>query len=170
MRMKLLFTWILLAVCMSGCKPDAPKVDDKKPDDDVKQAWTALQAAIKTKDLDKTWDLLGKNSQVDAEREATAAKEAHGKLAEGAKADYEKRLGLTSAELKAMTGKLYVKSEVFYKKNHEITDSKIDKISVTGDTGTLYSIEEDGDKVNIPLVRDQGKWKFVLEIPKAPEK
>jgi hypothetical protein len=175
MRMKLLFTWIVLAACLSGCTPSAPsgnKSGDgaKKGEDEVKLAFAALQSAVKAKDADKIWDLLGKNSQADAEREATAAKEAYGKLADADKAGYEKRLGLTSKELADITGKLYVKSEVFYNKHHEIPDSKIDKVGVTGETGTLYSIEDDGDKVNFPLVRDQGKWKFVLEIPKAPEK
>ena len=167
MRMKLLSLGIVFAACLIGCQPGD---DPKKAEEQVKEAFKALQTAIKEKDADKIWNLLDKDSQSDAEREAGAAKEAYGKLADKDKADYEKRLKLTDKELAHMTGKLYVKSEVFYKKHHEIPDSKIDKVSVTGETGILYSIEEDGDKVNFPVVRDKGQWKFSLKIPKAPEK
>lgn len=166
MRMKLLSVGIVIAVCLIGCTSD----NAKKSEEQVKEAFKALQTAIKEKDADKTWNLLDKDSQSDAEREAEASKEAYGKLADKDKADYEKRLNLTDKELADMTGKLYVKSELFYKKHHEIPGSKVDKVSVTGETGILYSIEEDGDKVNFPVVRDKGQWKFSLKFLKAPEK
>jgi hypothetical protein len=165
---------ILFAACLIGCTPpsqkEKPGDDAKKPEDQVKQAFASLQAAIKAKDADKIWDLLDKDSQSDAEREAKAASKAHSQLADKDKVDYEKRLDLTGKELAGMNGKLCVKSDVFYGKHHEVPDSKIDKVSVDGETGTLYYIEDDGDKGNFPLVREKGQWRFSLVIPKAPEK
>jgi hypothetical protein len=173
MHKLLLPSSIVFAVCLMGCNPAANKNNPgdaaKKAEDEIKQAWTGLQAAIKAKDADKIWEFLDKNTQSAAEREAKAASQAFGKLADKDKADYEKRVGLTAKELADMTGKLYAKSAVFYGKNHEIPDSKIDKITVTGETGMLYSIEDDGDKVNFPLALEKSQWKFKLETPKVPE-
>ena len=173
--MNLVLVGIGFAVCLIGCTSgDSKKYksgdDAKKAEEQVEQAFKSLQAAIKAKETDKIWDLLDKDSQSDADRQAKSAEEAYGKLEEKDKADYEKRLKLTDKELAEMTGKLFVKSAVFYGKYHEIPDSKIDKVSVTGDKATLYSIEDDGDKVNFPLIRESGRWKFSLEMPKAPEK
>ena len=175
MRMKLLSLGILFAACLIGCNrgtptKDKPGDDPKKAEEQVKEAFRALQTAIKEKDADKIWNLLDKDSQSDAEREAKAAKEVYGKLGDKDKTDYEKRLNLTDKELADLTGKLYVKSEVFYKKHHEIPDSKLEKVSVSGDAASLNFIEPDDDNVKISLTRDKGQWKFSMKIPKAPEK
>jgi hypothetical protein len=175
MRMKLLSLGMLFAACLIGCNSGAPTKDKpgddpKKAEEQVKEAFKALQTAVKEKDADKIWNLLDKDSQADAEREAGAAKEVYGKLADKDKADYKKRLNLTDKELADLTGKLYVKSEVFYKKHHEIPDSKLEKLSVSGDTASLNFIEPDNDNVKMSLTRDKGQWKFSMKIPKAPEK
>jgi hypothetical protein len=175
MRMRLVPLSILFVACLIGCTPtpsEPPKKSggDAKQDAEVAQAFKALQAAIKAKDADKIWDLLAKESQADADREAKVVKDAFGKTSDKEKAEYEKRLELTGKELADITGKLYVKSRRFYGKHHEIPDSKVEKITVTGDSGTVKYIEEDGDKITQEVVREQGKWKFVMQIPKATEK
>jgi hypothetical protein len=143
---------------------------DPTPDAEIALAFKALQSAIKAKDADKIWDLLAKESQSDAEREAKIVKEAFGKANDKDKAEYEKKLELTAKELGDITGKLYVKSRRFYGKYHEIPDSKVEKITITGDSGTVKYIEPDDDKMTQEVVREQGKWKFVMAIPKATEK
>jgi glucan-binding YG repeat protein len=179
MRMKTLSAGILLVACLIGCTPTPPgktaggDAKAKKADmseDEVTQAFVSLQSAIKAKDGDKTWTLLAKESQDDADREAKAVKEAFAKAADKDKADYEKKLELTGKELADMSGKLYVKSRRFYGKYHEIPDSKVEKVVVAGDSGTVHYIEEDGDKVKQEVVREKGQWKFVIKMPSAGEK
>jgi hypothetical protein len=176
MRMRLVVLSILFGAYSIGCTsktpepPKKPGVDAKQADAEVAHAFRALQAAIKAKDAETIWDLLAKESQGDAEREAKVVKEAFGKANDKDKAEYEKKLELTARELADITGKLYVKSRRFYGKYHEIPDSKVEKIAVTGESGTVKYIEEDGDKITQEVVREQGKWKFVMAIPKATEK
>jgi hypothetical protein len=173
MHVKLASTLTLFAVLLIGYTP-ASSAQKKNaggdPKAEIAQAFTALQAAIKNKDADKIWDLLAKESQDDAEREAKIVKNAFNKANDKEKAEYEEKLKLTRKELTDIAGKLYVKSRRFYGKYHEIPDSKIEKITVTGDSGTVKYIEDDGDKVTQEVVREQGKWKFVMAIPKATEK
>lgn len=166
MHKKGIYVLIAFATGLAGCPADSAK----KGDEEVRQAWTALQSAVKAKDPDKLWELLDKDSQSDAERQAKAAQETYSKLADKDKADYEEKLGLTSKELSDMTGKWYVKSKVFYKKHYEIPDSKLDKVAVTGETAKLNFIEPDDDDMKMSLVRDKGRWRFNMSIPKAPEK
>lgn len=141
----------------------------KKGEDEIRQAFVALQKAIKAKDGDKIYDLLAKESQIDADREAKALKDAYAKADEKGKAEFQTKFDLTAKELADPTGKHYVKSKRFYGKYHEIPDSKIEKITVSGDMGTVRYVEEDGDKIKQEVVREQGKWKFVMKIPKSVE-
>src|SRR5207249_6617865 len=104
----------------------------------IKQAFSSLQVAIKAKDVDKIWGLLAKDTQGDVEREGKVVKEAFAKLAESDKAAYEKKVGLTAKEMTEMTGKLYVKSSIFFSGEiAEMPDSKLEKITVTGDSATV---------------------------------
>lgn len=162
---------ILCVVCLIGCTP-TPSERAKKPgaDAEITQAFSGLQSAIKAKDADKIWTLLANESQADAEREAKVVKDSFAKANDKDKGEYEKKMELTAKELTDMNGKHYVKSRRFYGKYHEIPDSKVEKITVTGDSGTVKYIEDDGDKMTQDVVREQGKWKFVMPIPKATEK
>jgi hypothetical protein len=179
MRKKTLSAGILLIVLLIGCTPtpsgktaggDAKAKKADQSEDEIKQAFVSLQGAIKAKDAEKTWGLLAKESQDDADREAKAVKEAFAKAADKDKAEYEKKLELTGKELADMTGKHYVKSRRFYGKYHEIPDSKVEKVVVTGESGTVHYIEEDGDKIKQEVVRETGQWKFVMKVPSAVEK
>ena len=66
-----------------------------------------------------------------------------------------------------MNGKLFIKSNRFHGKYYEVPDSKIENVTVKGDTGRVNFIEEDGDKVKLDLVKQKGEWKFVIPMPKA---
>ena len=167
MRAKAL-SWFVFAIGVTGCTPTGP--ENNSTDAQITQAFKALQTAIKAKDADKIWELLAKESQGEADREAKFVKDAFAKANDKEKVEYEKKLELTAKELADITGKLYIKSKGFYGKYHEIPDSKVKKITVKGDSGTVRYIEEDNDEVNQEVVREQGKWKFVMAIPKATEK
>ena len=116
--------------------------------------------------MDVSWE---RQTQGDCEREGKAVKEAFGKFEEKEKAGYEKKVGLSAKELTDMTGKLYVKSSTFYtRKTGELTDSKLEKVAVTGAaTATIHYEEADGDKVILAAVREDSQWKFVLHVTKA---
>ena len=167
MRMKLLFLLIILGGCVVGCTPGGGA---KKGEDEIKQAFAALQTSIKAKDADKIWDLLDKDSQADADREAKAVKEGFGKTADKDKPAFEEKLELNGKELADMTGKLYLKSKRFYAKYHEIPGSKLDKINITGDAAKINYIEADFDDVKMSAVREKGQWKFIMPMPTFMEK
>ena len=67
-----------------------------------------------------------------------------------------------------MNGKIYVKSKSFYTGEvDELPDSKVDKVVLTGSSGIVHYTEEKGDKEKLPVVREQGQWKFAVPVPKA---
>jgi hypothetical protein len=115
--------------------------------------------------------LLAKDTQGDTERESKAVKEAYGKLAEGDKPAYEKKVELSSKELSEMTGKLYVKSSTFFTgETAEMPDSQWDKVVATGEsTATVHYIEDNGkgQRETRSVTREDGQWKFVLPVSKA---
>ncbi len=163
---------IVCAAFLAGCNPSTPasKTADppKKSEEEIKQAFSSLQSAIKAKDADKIWGLLAADSRADSEREGKAVKEAFSKLADKEKSDFEKKIGLSAKEIADMTGKLYVKSASFFTGEvDELPDSKIDRIVLTGETGMLHYTEEKGDKEKLPVVREEGQWRFAVPVPKA---
>ena len=46
-------------------------------------------------------------------------------------------------------------------------DSKIDSIVIQGDSATVYYLEPGGDKEKAILVRQDGRWKVWLTMPRA---
>lgn len=147
--------------------PDSKTV--LKIEQEVKQGFAALQAAVKAKDVDKIWSLLAKDARDETVRQGTAAQDAFAKLPEADKSAYEKKVGLSAGELAMMTGKLYAKSSTFYtRKTGELIESKLEKVAVTGAaTAAVHYVEDDGDKVTVSAVREDSQWKFVLPVTKA---
>ncbi len=157
-----------LALVVAGCSSKEPdKGNTGKDEDAVKELFTALQKAIKARDGGKIWELLDADSRADADREAERIQTAYTKAAAGARADLEKALELSAAELTALDGKTFLKSKVFFGKYDEVPDCKIEKVTVQGNKGTLNYVEDDGDKEKLDLVREDGKWKLVVPMPKA---
>jgi hypothetical protein len=167
MTRKLVGCWWTAALVglLAGCAgPDkaAPGEDEEQ----VREAFTAFQEALKAKDGDKLWSLLDEDGQADVERAAKAAREAYAKADAGERAKQEKELGLTGEELAALKGPGFLKSKRFHGKYDEIPESKVDKVTVQGDKATVNYTEPDGDKEKHPLVRQGGQWK--LTLPKGP--
>jgi hypothetical protein len=160
---------ILLSSLVAGCAKPAASTAAKGEDESVRQTFTALQAALKGKDADQVWDLLDTESQADAERAAKAVQEAYTKASPEAKAEQEKALGLPGAELGALAGKGFLKTKRFLGKYDEVSESKVEKVTVQGDTATVNYTEPDGDKEKLSLVRQGGRWKVSLPMPQATQ-
>jgi hypothetical protein len=151
-----------------GCS-GGPQTAQGKGEDQVRESFTALQAALKAKDADKIWALLDAESQADAERAAQGIKAAYEKASADEKAQQEKALGLTGPELSSLSGRAFLKTKRFYGKYDELPESKLDKVTVQGDSATVNYVEPDGDKEKLTLVRQEGHWKVTLPMPKGTQ-
>jgi hypothetical protein len=166
--MRRLTTWglrpALLLVLVMTCAAAAQTPDETA----VRDTFFALQKAIKAKAPDQIWELLDADSQADANRVAKTLKASYARADEKGKAEQEKKLGLTAAELSGLTGRLFLKSNRFLISYiEEIPGSKFDRVTVKGDRATVYYTEDDGDKETLKLVREKSKWKVSLRPPKA---
>src|SRR5262249_17325022 len=131
----------------------------------VRDTVVAFQAALKACDADKIWALLDSDSQADAERAAKAVRDAYAKASAEQKATQEKALGLEVAELAELPRKGLLKTNRFLGEYDEVPDSTIDKVTVEGNKATAGYTEEDGDKKNLHLIRQEGKWKLSIGMP-----
>ena len=157
MNRLLLGTTLLLGVA-------APTACRGAEEEDAKAAFATFQAALKSGDPEKVWPLLDAKTQADVEKAAASLKTSHGKAKAADKVALEKAFGLTSAEISALSGKVYLKSKRFLGKYHEIPGSKFDKATVDGDKATIAYTEEDGDKEKLSLVKQDGKWKVSVRV------
>src|SRR5262245_47311559 len=80
-----------------------------KDEDEVRAAWSKLQAAIKAKDAGKILDLLDKETKGDAEGAAKRVRALYQKSTAKEKSGQEESLGLTADELAKLTGTLLLK-------------------------------------------------------------
>src|SRR5262249_50402162 len=146
-----------------GCSSER-QAPQSKNEDQVREAFAVFQTALKARDADKLWTLLYTESQGDADRAAQAGKVAYEKAGADDKAEQEKALGLAGAELSSLSGRGFLKTKRFHGKYDEVPESKVDKITVQGDSATVTYIEPDGDKEKITLVRQEGRWKITLPM------
>jgi hypothetical protein len=152
-----------ILVVMLVLVPQGVRAADEKAE--VREAFTTFQAALKAQDAGKLWKLLDTDSRTAAERAAKAVKAAHAKATPEGKAKLEKALGLSGAELGALTGEGFLKTKRFQAKYGEVPDSKINTIDVQGDSATVNYTEADGDKEKLRLNRQQGEWKVSAPMP-----
>jgi hypothetical protein len=131
---------------------------------DVKDAFVEFQAAIKAGDADKIWPLLDTTSQKAVEKAAAALAAEHEKAKDAGKTQLEKLFGLSAEEIAKLktTPKLYCKSKRFIKQWDEVPGSKITQVIVKEDKATVKYTEEDGDKEEMQLSKQDGKWKIML--------
>jgi hypothetical protein len=128
-------------------------------EDQIRQAFQNFQAAIKARDADKLWDLLDRQSRTAADAAAKEIQASYQKANGANKQKLEKALGLTGAELASLTGKVFVKSNKYIGKYHEVPGSTVEKVTVEGDKATVFYKEEDGDKEKLAFIREDAKWK-----------
>jgi hypothetical protein len=129
----------LLLLFAMGCTPATPTAEgkDEKP---VRDAFTAFQAALKTHDGDKLWELIDADSQAGAERAGKTVN---------------------------LSGKEFVKSDHFcgQKPWNEVPEGQIKKVSIQGGKATVSYDEPDGDEEKLKMVREGGQWKVSAPIP-----
>jgi hypothetical protein len=109
--------------------------------------------------------LLDSRSQANAERVAKAVQDAYAKATLAEKTELEKSLGMNGAELAALTGKDYLRTNRFQRKYQDLPGSTIENVVLQGDSATVYYLESDGDKEKAIFVRQDGQWKVWLTMP-----
>jgi hypothetical protein len=170
MRHHLAWVGFLCLTVACGCSKDAPPPPSADEEKIVRERFAELQSAIKSGDADKLWAMLDKRSQTDADRIAQGIRTSYEKASNEEKAEQEKALGLTGAELTTLTGKGFLKAGPFHKKYHELPDGQIEKVVVGKEGATVHFLEPDGDKEKAAFVRQDGQWKAWLTMPKADNK
>jgi hypothetical protein len=156
---------LLALALVAGCSGNAGPTEEA-----MRGRFAELQAAIKAGDTDQLWDLLAARSQADAEREASAAKDAYAAANAGKKAELEEAYGLGGAEFASLTGKGYLKTKPCKRKHGELVGSTVTSVVLEKDSATVYYTEPDDDKEKLRLVREGGRWKAWLTIPKPKPK
>jgi hypothetical protein len=167
--------WIVAVLLVGGCTVSATK-PAKGSDDDmqVRQAFTALQVAIKARDGAKIYELLDADKRQDADRIARDIKETFIKADDKKKEELAGRVGLTAAKLADLSGRSFLESELFfrYDEHDELPDvKKLDKVEIKGDTAKVEFKDPDKPEKDMALrlVREDGTWRFQVGMPRSPE-
>jgi hypothetical protein len=155
---------VAFSLLVAGCSSQPTGSGASGDEAAIKQAFESFQKAITDKDAKTLWSLLDADSQTDAEREAKGLREAYAKASAEERSKQENELGVAGSKLESLKGVDFLATKRFTGKYHEVPGSKIDKVEVKGDKATLHSIEEDGDLVKFPLVRQEGKWKLTVPM------
>ncbi len=166
-RLKRHLKWfyLLLLVGVCGCAPPAePKANDDEGQR-VRSRFEAFRKALSETDVETLWAMLSKQSQGDADRAARTLRAEYEKADAKTRADREKELGLSAAELAALTGRGFLKTRPFLAKYEEARQGKFDHVSAQGDTATVYYFDDEGDREKLLLVREDGQWLFWLKMP-----
>jgi hypothetical protein len=162
---------VLLLALAAGCgkpvDPAPPEISTPpEAEGQVRVAFTALQAAFKAADPDKLWDLLSSKSHTDAEQTVKGLRESYEKADADGKAKLAKDLGLPGEKVARLTGPGFLATKRFRDKYDEIADGKVTKVTVQGDSATVYFDEPDGDHEKCIFLREDGRWKAWLTMPK----
>jgi hypothetical protein len=161
---------LLLLGCSNPPGPPAPP----KPTDEqqIRDTFARLQAALeqhrKTGDqAEVIWEFLAPDTQADARREAKAIRTRYVAADKNEKATMQEKLGLSEEELPSLKGPGLLRSKLFPGKYDELVGSRVEKVTLKGEEeASLRYVEDDGDKVDLRFVRDDGRWKAVLGIEK----
>jgi hypothetical protein len=157
---------ILLLPFAMGCnsKPlESPKFNEEPA---LREKFMELQAMIKTQDAVKLWAMLDTKSQADAAREAKNVQALYAQATAEEKRKQEESLGLTGSDMTQPIGLWVLKTKQFHQKYGELAESKIEKMAVEGNSGTLHYSEADGDQEKLIFLREDGQWKVWLSMPK----
>jgi hypothetical protein len=160
---------LLLLTLMAGPARPQDKAA-KAPGEDaaakVRARFSELQAALKAKDVDRTWKLLAAKSQADAERVAKAVRSAYAKASRAEKAAQEEALGLSGKELAGLTAKDCLRTKRFRKKADEIARGEFRKVAVESPTSArVYFFDAADDETErVVFVHEGGEWKAWLPV------
>jgi hypothetical protein len=163
---------VLLLAVAAGCdKPpasgSAPASTSPNAEGEVRAAFAELQAVIRTRDADKLWSLLSARSRTEAEQSAKETHAAYEKADAAEKAKQVETLGLSGEKMARLTGPGFLETNRVRKKCDELADGKVTKVTAGADSATVYFDEPDGDHEKIVFVREDGRWKAWLAMPKT---
>jgi uncharacterized protein YdbL (DUF1318 family) len=164
----------LFVVMLAGCSNSPSKSKDGDADSDIRKSFAALQTAIKERSGEKTWELLNSESRQDSDRVAKAIQESFTKAEASKKQELAKKVGLPEEALKDLTGKKLLESELFYRfdEHDELPEvNGVEKVDVKGSTAKVAFKDPDNPETTMQLsaTREDGRWRFQVAIPKAPD-
>jgi hypothetical protein len=133
----------------------------------VRKRFAELQAAVKAQDADKLWGMLASKSRASAEQLARGIRTAYEKAGPGERAEQEKALGLAGEELAKLTGVGFLKTRRFRRKYDEVADGTVTRVTVQGDSATVYFSEPDGDREKLVFLREDGRWQAWIVMPRG---
>jgi hypothetical protein len=163
---------LLLGAVLVGCNgsPAAPEPPAQKAEPNAEEVVRArfkeLQTAVHAKDADKVWGMLCKKAKAEAEQAAAEYRADHDQAGPKEKAAHEKALGLSGADIAKLTGPGMLKTKRFLRKYQELYESVVEKVTVQGDTATVYWVEPDEDHEKTIFLREDGRWQAWLWVPK----
>jgi hypothetical protein len=164
----------LLLVFAAGCnKPSEQGTTSgggpPEAEVEVRAAFADLQAAVKGGDADQLWGLLSGKSQADAERAAGEVRAAYVRAGAGARAQQEEALGLTGKELAKLTGPGFLKGKHFRGRYDELAAGKLARVAVERDSAAVYWDDADGEREKTTFVREGGRWRAWLSMPRGQQ-
>jgi len=170
---RLLWLLVVILEAIPGCSGKPANVTPRaghtaeEAETAVRQQFADIQAALKARDMDKVWSLLSSKSRAAAEEEAQAIRTDYEKAGPPERAAQEKKLGLSGQDLAKLTGTGFLKTALFLRKYDEVAESTVERLTVGGDSVTVYFKEPDGDREKLAFLQEAGQWKAWLAMPKA---
>jgi hypothetical protein len=169
----------LVLVFVPGCgdrpaDPAAPTAPAKSAEESgpeaektVRGRFKEVQEAVKLRDTNKVWGLLSKKSRAEAEQSARDNRASYEQADPQERTKLDEALGLSGPEVAGLTGPGMLRTKRFLRKYNELPESEVEKVTVQGDTATVYWLEPDGDHEKTVFLREDGQWKAWLWIPRA---
>jgi hypothetical protein len=156
---------LLLLATACGCTkpPAAPPPGDEEPR--IRARFEEFRDALQARDAERLWAMLSRQSQADAERAARTLRTEHDKADPQSKAEQEKELGLSAADLSKLTGRDLMRTRPFQERYEEARDGKFERASVKDDNATVYFRDDEGDREKLIMLREGEQWKLWLKVP-----
>ena len=169
--------WFMVAAMLlpAGCSGGQRKRSDEAVKKEVRESFIRLQdsiADLRTGLTEKLWSVLSSQSRESAEKKAKVFRKDFAKLDKDEQAEQAKQYGATPDEIREkLSGYGYVRlmREFIYERYFLVVGAPVDDNDITlrGEQAVVYYTQDDAerDKKRIELVREEGEWKAVLDIP-----
>jgi hypothetical protein len=164
----------VLVASAAGCgrgaadRSPAPADSPAEAEAELRQKFKDLQAAIKARDNERIWGLLHGKSQAAAEERARAIRTACERASPEDRAKQAEAQEVSGEKLATLTARGFLDTWTFRRKATEVAESTIDRVTVGGESGTVYFTEPDDDKEKMVFLREDGQWKAWMTMGKKP--
>jgi hypothetical protein len=153
--------WPLVLLLTAGCgSPSLEKGADEEGQ--FREAFAAYQQALRARDADKLWDLLGADARAAADRTAGRLRDEFAFADAATRARLAASLGLSEDRAAAITGKEYLTTRRFAgtSPQDEIPNSKFAGVTIRAEKATVEYVEPDDDRMELHFVREGERWKI----------